>query len=43
VMTIINDIMFWVLAFAIAISVPVMVLEVRRIVRGDHQQLRKVI
>jgi hypothetical protein len=42
VMTIINDIMFWVLAFAIAISVPVMVLEVRRIVRGDHQQLRKV-
>jgi hypothetical protein len=43
VMTIINDSMFWVLAFAIAISVLVMVLEVRRIVRGDHQQLRKVL
>jgi hypothetical protein len=42
VMSIINDSMFWVLAFAIAISILVTVLEVRRIVHGDHQQLRKV-
>ena len=40
VMPVINDSLFWVLVLVMAISVLVMVLEIYRVVLGDHALLR---
>jgi hypothetical protein len=40
-MPVINDSLFWVLVLVIPISVLVMVLEIYRVVLGDHALLRR--